>query len=48
MRLWEMMDIAMEYTRRLEIYFRALVGNDGYFHRVHDETRDLFPSACGK
>ena len=43
-----MMDIVMEYRRRLEIYFRALVENDGYFHGVHDETRDLFLSACGK
>ena len=38
----------MEYRRRPEIYFRALVENDGYFHGLHDETRDLFPSAYGK
>ena len=30
-----MMDIVMEYTRRPEIYFRPLVGNDGYCDGVH-------------
>ena len=38
----------MEYMMRLEIYFRALVGNDGYCDGIHEETRDLFLSACGK
>ena len=36
------------FLTRPEIYFRLFVGNDGYCDRVHDETRDLFPSACGK
>ena len=36
------------FLRRPKIYFRPLVGNDGYCNRVHDETKDLFPSACGK